>query len=69
MTPLEAATAAIRTGPLQMLVESGATIDEHNYPVLWCAAMARHNQDMIRLLESRRSRQSPIDCTAVRTLW
>ena len=69
MTPLEAATASIRTGPLQLLVEAGATIDDHNYPVLWCAAMARHNQDMIRLLESRHSRQSPIDCTAVRTLW
>ena len=69
MTPLEAATASIRTGPLRLLVEAGATIDDDNYPVLWCSAMARHNQDMIRLLESRHSRQSPIDCAAVRTLW
>jgi hypothetical protein len=69
MTPLEAATGSIRTGPLQLLVEAGATIDDHNYPVLWCSAMARHNQDMIRLLESQFSRHSPVDCAAVRTLW
>jgi len=69
MTPLEAATGSIRTGPLQLLVAAGATIDDHNYPVLWCSAMARHNQDMIRLLESRFSRHSPVDCAAVRTLW
>src|SRR5882762_3969961 len=65
MTPLEAATASIRTGPLQLLVEAGATIDDDNYPVLLCSAMARHNQDMIRLLESRYSRPAPIDCAAV----
>jgi hypothetical protein len=69
MTPLEAATAAIRTGPLQLLIEGGATIDDHNYPILWCSATARHNRDMIRLLELRRPRQSLIDCAAVRTLW
>ena len=69
MTPLEAATAAIRTGPLQLLVEAGATIDDHNYPVLWCSATAHHNQDMIRLLESRRSNRPPLDCAAVPTLW
>ena len=69
MTPLEAATAAIRTGPLQLLVDAGATIDDHNYPVLWCSAMARHNQDMIRLLESRHSNKAPVECATVRTLW
>jgi hypothetical protein len=38
MTPLEAATGAIRTGPVKMLVEHGATIDQGNYTVLWCGA-------------------------------
>jgi hypothetical protein len=69
MTPLEAATGAIRTGPVQMLVDRGATIDERNYAVLWCGATARRNQDMLRFLESRRQSHAPIDCAAVRTLW
>jgi len=69
MTPLEAATGAIRTGPVQMLVDRGATIDERNYAVLWCGAMARRNQDMLRFLQSRRTDHAPIDCAAVRTLW
>ncbi len=69
MTPLEAATGAIRTGPVQMLVEHGAMIDARNYSVLWCGAVARRNNDMLRFLESRRLNQSTIDCTAVRALW
>jgi hypothetical protein len=69
MTPLEAATGAIRTGPVQMLVEHGAMIDARNYAVLWCGAVARRNNDMLRFLESRRLNQSPIDCTTVRALW
>ena len=69
MTPLEAATGAIRTGPVQMLVDRGATIDERNYAVLWCGAMARRNQDMLRFLQSRRTDHAPIDCAAVRALW
>src|SRR5882672_1793694 len=47
MTPLEAATGAIRTGPVQMLVEHGAAIDDRTYPVLWCAASSRRNQDIL----------------------
>jgi hypothetical protein len=69
MTPLEAATGAIRTGPVQMLVDHGAKIDEINYPVLWCAARARNNQDMIRFLESRDRYQSAVDCDKVRHIW
>jgi hypothetical protein len=70
MTPLEAATGAIRTGPLQMLVDRGATIDDRNYPVLWCGAVARRNQDMARFLEPRRpAGMSSIDCEKVRPLW
>ncbi len=70
MTPLEAATGAIRTGPLQMLVDRGATIDDRNYAVLWCGAVARRNQDMTRFLEPRRPRGlSSIDCEKVRPLW
>ena len=69
MTPLEAATGAIRTGPVQMLVDHGATIDETNYPVLWCAAKARNNQDMLRFLEKHRSASTPVDCARVRPLW
>ena len=66
---LEAATGAIRTGPVQMLVEHGATIDARNYSVLWCGAVARRNNDMLRFLESRRLSQSAIDCATVRALW
>jgi len=69
MTPLEAATGAIRTGPVQMLVERGATIDERNYAVLWCGATARRNGDMLRFLESKRPDTAPIDCTKVRAVW
>jgi len=70
MTPLEAATGAIRTGPVQMLVDRGARIDDQTSPVLWCAAVARRNQDMLRFLESRRqSSLSSIDCATVRPLW
>jgi len=68
MTPLEAATGAIRTGPLKMLVDHGATIDQANYIVLWCAATSRNNQDMLRFLESRRP-AAPIDCRTVPALW
>ena len=68
MTPLEAATGAVRTGPVQMLVDHGATIDDANYAVLWCGATSRNNQDMLRFLESRRP-TSPIDCRTVRALW
>ena len=69
MTPLEAATGAIRTGPVQMLVEHGATIDVRNYSVLWCGAVARRNNDMLRFLEARRLNQPAIDCATVRALW
>jgi hypothetical protein len=68
MTPLEAATGAIRTGPVQMLLDHGATIDQANYAVLWCGAKSRNNEDMLRLLESRRP-AAPIDCRTVRVLW
>jgi hypothetical protein len=69
MTPLEAATASIRTGPVQMLVDRGARIDERNYAVLWCGAMTRNNRDMLRFLQEQRPNTSPIDCTHVRPLW
>ena len=69
MTPLEAATGAIRSGPVQMLVDRGATIDENNYAVLWCGAMARRNNDMLRFLESRRPNTGTVDCAKVRALW
>lgn len=69
MTPLEAATGAIRTGPVQMLVDRGATIDDTNYPVLWCAAKARNNQDMLRFLEMHRPPRTPTDCRRARALW
>ena len=69
MTPLEAATGAIRSGPVQMLVDRGARIDEGNFAVLWCGATARRNQDMLRVLESRRPNQPRIDCAKVRALW
>jgi len=69
MTPLEAASGAIRNGPVQMLLDRGARIDEGNFAVLWCGATARRNSDMLRLLESRRPERAPIDCTKVRALW
>jgi len=69
MTPLEAATGAIRSGPVQMLVDRGARIDERNYAVLWCGATARRNGDMLRFLEPRRPGKPSIDCTQVRALW
>ena len=69
MTPLEAAAGAIRTGPVQMLVDRGATIDDTNFPVLWCAAKARNNRDMLRFLEIHRPAGTPIDCAAVRSIW
>ena len=69
MTPLEAATGSIRSGPVQMLLDRGARIDERNFAVLWCGATARHNNDMLRFLESRRPNGTPADCTKVRALW
>jgi hypothetical protein len=69
MTPLEAATGAIRSGPVQMLVDRGARIDESNYAVLWCGAMTRRNTEMLRFLESRRPNQPRIDCAKIRALW
>lgn len=69
MTPLEAATGAIRTGPVQMLLDHGATIDETNYAVLWCAATTRNNQDMLRFLKMHRLASTPVDCARVRSLW
>jgi hypothetical protein len=69
MTPLEAATGMFRTGPVQLLVDHGATIDESNLAVLWCGAMARNNQDMLRLLKMRNGSKTSIDCRTVRPLW
>lgn len=69
ITPLEAATASIRTGPVQMLVDRGARIDDRNYAVLWCGAMARNNRDMLRFLDTRRPDHAQIDCARVRSLW
>jgi len=69
MTPLEAATGAIRTGPVQMLVDHGATIDDADYSVLWCAAKARNNQDMLRFLEMHRPASTSVDCGRARALW
>jgi len=69
MTPLEASTAAIRSGPVEMLVAHGATIDDRNFAVLWCGAQARNNQDMLRFLQATRPNQPPVNCTAVRPLW
>ena len=70
LTPLEAATGAIRTGPLQMLIDHGARIDPATYPVLLCAAKARHNDDMLRLLERHlQSDVYAVDCANVRTIW
>ena len=69
-TPLEAATASIRTGPVPRLLEAGAVIDERTYPILWCAASKRLNREMISLLESRRpAGVSTVDCSAVRSVW
>ena len=68
VTPLEAATAAIRTGPLQMLVDHGATLDAGAYARVWCAAKARNNQDVLRFLDARRP-AAPVDCRAVPPLW
>jgi len=70
MTPLEAATGAIRTGPVQMLIDHGAVIDSRTFPVLWCGAVSRRNQDIQRLLEAYRPPGQPsIDCASVRALW
>ena len=70
LTPLEAATGAIRTGPLELLVEHGARIDESTYPVLICAAQARHNNDMIKLLQRHQLTDVyAIDCGNVRRVW
>jgi hypothetical protein len=69
LTPLEAAAGAIRTFPLQMLVDRGATIDSANFAALWCGAMARNNQDMMRFLRPRRVNAALIDCSRVRALW
>ena len=70
LTPFEAATGAIRTGPLQMLFDHGARIDESTYPVLWCAANARHNDDMIRFLQVHLlTNVYAVDCGNVRKVW
>ena len=70
MTPLEAATRAIRTGPLQLLAGAGARIDEGTYPVLWCAATTGRNQEMLTFLDARRSAKPlQIDCATVRKVW
>ena len=70
LTPLEAATGAIRSGPLQMLVDRGARIDAMTYPVLLCAAKARHNDDMLRLLDKHlQSDVYAVDCENVRKVW
>jgi len=70
-TPLEAATAAIRTGPLEMLADAGAVIDERNYGRLWCSATARGNQDMLRFIAARlpADRRPNVDCGVTPSLW
>ena len=70
MTPLEAATGAIRTGPVQMLVDRGAAIDQTTFPVLWCAAVAHRNGDMLAFLREHSPQADvPIDCAGVRSVW
>src|SRR4051812_35076141 len=70
LTPLEASTGAIRTGPLEMLVEKGARIDASTYPVLVCAAQARHNDDMLTLLQAHQpSDVLAVYCPSVRRVW
>jgi len=70
LTPLEAATGAIRTGPLQLLFDHGARVDETTYPVLICAAQARHNDDMIKFLQVHLLTDVyAVDCGNVRRVW
>lgn len=70
LTPFEAATGAIRTGPLQMLFDHGARIDESTYPVLICAAHARNNDDMIKFLQVHLLTDVyAVDCGTVRRVW
>ena len=70
LTPLEAATAAIRTGPVQMLVDRGARIDDSNFRILWCAAKARNNQDLLGFLRAHHgSARIDVDCTRVHSVW
>jgi hypothetical protein len=70
LTPLEASTGAIRTGPLGMLVDRGARIDSSTYPVLVCAAQDRHNDDMLKLLQAHQpSDVLAVYCANVRSVW
>ena len=57
-------------GRLDIFFSNGARIDDEEFSVLWCAATARRNQDMLRFLAPRRPPdRSSIDCATVRALW
>jgi hypothetical protein len=69
MTPIEAAIAGRRVDVVGLLTQMGAVIDEHNYPVLWCFALANKDADVIAFVEARQQGNTPRDCTSVATAW
>lgn len=66
MTPLEASVTTRHVGVMQLLVASGAVIDERNFSVLWCFATQRRNEDVLTFLRTRPPSRFQPDCATVR---
>lgn len=72
MTPLEAGAAGRigdRDGVMRLLVEAGAALDDRSYPVVWCLADYRQNDDTLSFLQGHLPGATTPDCARVRTPW
>ena len=66
MTSLEAATVAGHLEVLQLLVRNGATVNESNFPVLYCLAQESDASDIVSFLQEHVPSGVVFECEGVR---
>ncbi len=69
LTPLEAAVGARRADIVELLLESGASLDAATRTRLLCFADVVDAGDVSALLETRRPEDGQVMCESVETPW
>lgn len=69
LTPLEAAVSIRRVDMVELLLESGARMDESTWARLICFADVVDSDDVRVFLEQRRPQGASTTCDGVRTPW
>ena len=69
VTPLEAAIGSHRSDVIELLLDSGAIMNEGSYQVLRCLAEESRDHALATFLERRMRGASPVDCSTVKTPW